>query len=89
MRIRKIVVLALLGVALAIPGVSLAKKKHGVGAGGVPVALKEIRYRLDVIEGFLFSGQGQFKDEDGDHVYVFVPDCDDNDKDVGIECPAP
>ena len=39
MRMRKIVTLTILAVALAIPGVSLAKKdkdQNGIGKGGVP-----------------------------------------------------
>jgi len=55
MRMRKMITLAVLALAIAIPGVSLAKKdsKHGIGKGGVPALrdffLEEIEDLKDAI----------------------------------------
>ena len=50
MRIRTIATLAILAVALAIPGVSLAgsksKIKHGIGKGGVPALRDDLQDKI-------------------------------------------
>ena len=97
MRIRKIIVLAVLAVALAIPGVSLAKKGHGIGKGGLPALrdyllneIHDLQNRLDDINGGQLDALGpQFKDEDKDGFYVFVPDCDDQNPDLTDNCTPP
>jgi hypothetical protein len=94
MQIRKIVTLAILAVALAVPGVSLAKKqdKHGIGKGGLPALrdyllkqIHELQNSDEDIEARLDAIEAQFKDDDAGF-YVFQPDCDDADDPVGV-CP--
>jgi hypothetical protein len=52
MRIRKIATLAILAVAIAMPGVSLAKNKdkHGIGKGGVPALRDQIYAMIDDLQ---------------------------------------
>jgi hypothetical protein len=91
MRMRKIVTLTILAVALAIPGVSLAKKedKHGIGKGGVPALRDYFQEQIDSllrrvrrVEKAVAILETQFADADGDGSYVLVPDCDDDNENV-------
>ena len=91
MRIRKIVTLAILAVALAVPGVSIAKKqdKHGIGKGGLPALRDYLQGEIDGalrrirrLEKSVAAFENQFVDEDGDGSYVLLPDCDDTDATV-------
>lgn len=92
MRMRKIVMLTILALAIAIPGVSLAKKdedKHGIGKGGVPALRDYFQEQIDSllrrvrrVEKAVAILETQFADADGDGSYVLVPDCDDENADV-------
>jgi hypothetical protein len=101
MRMRKIVTLTILAVALALPGVSLAKRedKHGIGKGGVPALRDYLQGQIDSVlrrvrrlehanddtQARLDALEGQFVDADGDGSFVLVPDCDDEDANVSPE----
>ena len=98
MRIRKIALLAMLALAVAIPGVSLAKKndKYGIGKGGMPALRDQIFALIDGLQDEINGAlrrvrhleksvaalENQFVDEDGDGSYQLLPDCDDADPNV-------
>ena len=98
MRIRKIVTLAILAVALAIPGVSLAKKqdKHGIGKGGVPALrdylqgeidsllrrIRRLEHNAEATDARLDALEAQFSDDDGDTFSEVQGDCNDENADV-------
>ena len=91
MRIRKIATLAILAVALALPGLSLAQDKHGIGKGGVPAlrdylqgeidsALRRIRHLEhsdEDIQARLDAIEAQLADDDNDTFSEVQGDCND------------
>ncbi len=66
MRIRKIATLGILAMALAMPGVSLAKnskkaEKHGIGKGGVPALRDKIFAKIDDLQDQIHDALGRIR----------------------------
>ena len=80
MQIRKLGMLGVMAIALAMPGMALAGSsgtKHGIGKGGVPALREKLQGEIDALDARLSAIEGQFADNDGDTFSEAQGDCDD------------